>query len=210
MTVDRDHGTLVTDREGYTPRTTGSDIVQQTEVVAPRDLVRWGPVAAGLVTAFTLFLLFSVLLLAIGIQSIRVGAPNVDEAAGAGAILTAIIALASFFVGGFVAGRSAAVGGRWAGLLNGFLVFGLGLLLVLFLAGMGLGGLLGASGDLFQQYRAAGSPEPDANPADIIQGIREAALPGFLSLALPAAAAAVGGLVGARDDRDRGRVYSPR
>lgn len=182
-------------------------VSQSTEVVIPSDQVRWGSIAAGLVTAFTLFLLLSVLLLAIGMQGIRVGDPNVDEAAGIGAIITAGIALLSFFIGGFVAARSAAAAGRMAGMLNGFLVWGLGLFVVLLLAGLGLGGLLGAAGDLFQQYRAAGSPQPDANPQDILSGIREAALPAFLSLLLPAVAAALGGLLGARDEAEIERSY---
>ena len=214
--VDHDEGVLVTDAPGHRPpapdiapayRAPAPDVFQRTEIIAPRDLVRWGPVLAGLVTAFTLFLLLSVLLIAFGAQAIRVGDPNVDEAAGTGAIVTAVIALVAFLIGGFVAGRSAAVGGRWAGLLNGFLVWGLGLLLVLLLAGLGLGGLLGASGDLFQQYRAAGSPQPNADASDILQGIRDTAFPAFLSLFLPALAAALGGFLGSREDVSTGRVY---
>ena len=196
MSLEREPGTLVTG-SGYVA---APEIVQQTQVIAPRDFVRWGPVLAGLVVAFTLFLLMSVLLVAVGLQSIRVGDPNIDEAAGTGAIITAIIALLSFLIGGFVAGRTAAVEGRWAGLLNGFLVWGLGLLLLILLAGMGLGGLLGASGDLFQQYRSAGSPQPEVEAGDILQAIRDSSLPAFLSLALPAAAAAIGGWLGGRED----------
>jgi hypothetical protein len=203
MTLEHDPATLVTDA-GYVA---APEIVQQTAVIAPRDFVRWGPVLAGLIVAFTSFLLLSVLLVAIGVQSVRVGDPNIDEAAGTGAIITAIIALVSFMVGGFVAGRTAAVEGRWAGLLNGFLVWGLGLLLVILLVGMGLGGLLGASGDLFQQYRAAGSPRPDVEVGDILQAIRDSSLPAFLSLALPAAAAAIGGWLGGREDFDPTSMY---
>ena len=118
-----------------------------------------------------------------------------------------MIALLSFLVGGYVAGRTAAVGGRWSGLLNGFLVWGLGLLLLLLLAGLGLGGLLGASGELFQQYRAAGSPQPDADPTAILDAIRNASLPAFLSLALPAAAAAIGGWLGGREQFDGVRTF---
>lgn len=203
MTLEREPGTLVTDGDYVS----GPEVVQQTQVIAPRDLVRWGPVFAGLVVAFTLFLLLSVLLVAIGVQAIRVGDPNIDEAAGSGAVITAILALLSFLVGGFVAGRSAAAGGRWAGLLNGFLVWGLGLLLVLLLAGLGLGGLLGASGELFQQYRAAGSPRPDVEAADVLQAIRDNSLPAFLALALPAATASIGGWLGGREDFDPIRIY---
>ena len=190
-------GTIVTDDLPLRAAGT-SDIVQATTVVNPRDLVRWGPVFAGLIVAFTLFLLATVLLVAIGVQSIRVGDPNIDEAAGIGGIVTAIIALASFFIGGYVAARTAAVAGTWAGILNGFLVWGLGMMLLLILAGMGLGGLLGSAGELFQQYRAAGSPQPDVDPGDVLQGIRDSAFPAFLGLVLPAVAAAVGGWLGGR------------
>jgi hypothetical protein len=183
-------------------------MIQDTTVVAPRDLVRWGPIAAGLVVAFTIFLLLTVLLVAIGAQAIRVGDPNVDEAAGIGGILTALIALVSFFIGGFVAGRAAAVNSRGAGLLNGFLVWGLGLLLVLLLAGMGLGGLLGSAGELFQQYRSAGSPQPNVNAQDLLSGIRNSALPAFVSLALPAVAAALGGWLGGRKEITELRRYA--
>lgn len=206
-TADRPHGTLVTDNASGRSAA-GTDMIQDTTVVAPRDLVRWGPIVAGLVVAFTLFLLLTVALVAIGAQAIRVGDPNVDEAAGIGGILTALIALVSFFIGGFVAGRAAAVNGRGAGLLNGFLVWGLGLILVLLLAGMGLGGLLGSAGELFQQYRAAGSPQPDVNPQDILSGIRSSALPALLSLALPAVAAALGGWLGGRKEVTELRRYA--
>ena len=192
-------GTIVTDDVGVRR---APDVVQQTSLVSPRDLVRWGPVVAGLIVAFTLFLLATVLLVAIGVQSIRVGDPNIDEAAGAGGIITAVIALVAFLIGGYVAGRTAAVGGNWSGLLNGFLVWGLGMILVLLLAGLGLGGLLGSAGELFQQYRAAGSPQPDVDSAVILEGIKNNAFPAFLGLALPAVAAAIGGWLGGRADTD--------
>jgi hypothetical protein len=194
-------GTIVTD-DVPLRAAGGTDIVQATSVVSPRDLVRWGPVLAGLIVAFTLFLLATVLLVAIGVQSIRVGDPSIDQAAGIGGIVTALIALASFLIGGYVAGRTAAVAGTWPGLLNGFLVWGLGLMLLLVLAGLGLGGLLGSAGELFQQYRAAGSPQPDVDPVDVLQGIRDSAFPAFLGLALPAVAAAVGGWLGGRPTDD--------
>ena len=34
-----------------------ADVVQQTTVVEPKDLVRWGPIFAGLLTALGTFLL---------------------------------------------------------------------------------------------------------------------------------------------------------
>jgi hypothetical protein len=179
----------------------GPDIVQQTAFLAPRDDVRWGPIVAGLLTALAAFVLLSTLLLAIGANTIRAGAGQTGEVAAGAGIATALAALVSFLVGGFVAGRTAAVAGRSAGLLNGFLVWALGLLLILLLSAFGIGQLFGAAGDLLSQYRAAGSPQPEGvDPRDIASGIRNSAIPAFLGFALPAAAAAIGGALGARDE----------
>jgi hypothetical protein len=182
-----------------------SDVVQQTAVVAPRDAVRWGPIVAGLLTALATFILLSMLLLAIGANTVRIGTGQADEAAAGAGIATAIAGLLSFFLGGLVAGRTAAVAGRGAGLLNGFLVWALGLLLILLLSAFGIGQLFGAAGDIFGQYRAAGSPQPEGvDTGAVAQQLRDSAIPAFLGLALPAAAAALGGLIGARGHDDVG------
>lgn len=175
------------------------DVYQQTQVIAPRDRVRWGPIVAGLLTAIGTFLLLSTLALVIGVGAVPRGADAGDTASASG-IVTALIGLLSFLIGGFVAGRTAAVEGRGSGALNGFLVWALGIVLILLIAALGLGGLFGAAGDLFSQYRAAGSPQPDVDSADVAQGIRDAALPAFLGLALPALAATIGGFFGGRDE----------
>lgn len=177
------------------------DVVQQTQVIAPRDRVRWGPIWAGLLTALGTFLLLSLLALAIGLANVRVGQTDAEDAAATAGIATAIIGLISFLIGGFVAARTAAVAGRGNGLLNGFLVWALGTALILLLGAFGLGQLFGAAGDLFDQYRNLGSPQPDGvDPREVQQGLRDSAIPAFLALALPAAAAALGGWLGARDD----------
>ena len=183
-------------------RDSDTDIVQQTQFIAPRDSVRWGPIFAGLLTALGVFVLGSLLLLAIGANTVRVGTGQADQVAAGGGVITAILALLSFLIGGFVAGRTAAVPGREAGLLNGFLVWALGLLLILALAAFGLGQLFGAAGDLFGQYRAAGAPQPEGvDPARVAESLRSGAIPAFISMAAPALAAAIGGFLGGRDQR---------
>ena len=178
---------------------TEPDIVQQTQVIAPRDRVRWGPIVAGLLTALGTFLLLSTLATAIGLADVNVRREG-DEAARNIGIATAIIGLLSFLLGGYVAAQTAAVRGRANGLLNGFLVWALSLPLILLLAAMGLGALLGDAGDLFGQYRQAGSPQPNVDPNQARDAIRNSAIGAFIALALPAAAAALGGWLGARDD----------
>jgi hypothetical protein len=164
-----------------------------------RDRVRWGPIWAGLVTAIALFLLLSAAAVAVGAQVVG-GPADADEAGLAGGIVSAVIALLAFLVGGYVAARTAGVIGRGFGALNGFLVWALGIVIVLALAAFGLGSLFGASGDLFAQYRQMGQPQPEGvDPNSVIEGIRNGSLGAFIAMLLPALAAALGGWLGSRE-----------
>src|SRR5215211_1068751 len=101
-----------------------------------RDRVRFGPVVAGLLTALTALLLLGLLGVAIGLTA----ADGSDPGAGTfSAIWGALTGLVAFGLGGYVAGRTAAVFDRRWGALNGALVFMLGVPLTLWLAGQGLG-----------------------------------------------------------------------
>jgi hypothetical protein len=166
-----------------------------------RDRVRWGPIWAGLITAIATFILLTVAAVAIGAQAVDSGAEG-DAAGTAGGIASAIIALLAFFIGGFVAGRTAGVIGRGYGALHGFMVWALGVMLILALAAMGLGSLFGASGDLFAQYQQMGQPQVEGvDPNSVVEGIRNGSLGAFLGMLLPAIAAAVGGLFGSHDEK---------
>jgi hypothetical protein len=161
------------------------------------DRVRWGAIWAGLLTAIGTFLILTTAAVAIGAQAIDSGASG-DDAGMAGGIVSAVIALLAFLVGGFVAGKTAGVVGRGYGALNGFLVWALGVVLILALAAFGLGSLFGAAGDLFGQYQQMGQPQPEADPNAVVEGIRNGSIGAFLGMLLPAIAATVGGLLGSR------------
>ena len=162
-----------------------------------RDRVRWGPIWAGLLMAIATFVVLSTIAVGIGAHTVSSGA-DTSDAGLAGAIVTGVIGLIAFLVGGFVASRTAAVVGRGYGALNGLLVWALGLALILGLAAMGLGSLFGASGDLFAQYRSLGAPQPDVDPNTVAEGIRNSSLGAAVGMLLPAIAAAIGGFIGAR------------
>jgi len=181
------------------------ELVASTSVITPRDSVRWGPVIAGLLTALGTFLLLSTLALGIGLQ-VAPGGTDTGDAGLAAGLITAAIGLISFFLGGFVAARTSAVGGGLTGTLNGFLVWALGMAFVVVLAALGVGQLFGAAGDLFTQYRALGAPAPDVDTAQLRDQVRDGALGAFLGLALPALAAALGGWLGAREDVEGQRI----
>ena len=220
MTTDRTSSEgSATDRasDTWAPRTvrpsggattrTGGDMYQETAVISPRDRVRWGPVFAGLVTALSLFLLLSLLALGLGLTAAdaATSSDQTDAIGTAGAIIAAVIGLLAFVIGGFVAARTSAVVGRGPGAMNGFLVWALGIVLILALGAMGVGTIFGAAGDIFGQVQASGiqpSDVPEVDPQQAQDAIRNSALAGFVSLALPALAAVIGGVLGARKDED--------
>ncbi len=95
------------------------DVVQQmTQVIAPRDRVRWGPIWAGLLSALSLWLLGNVLALAIGASSVEPGVADAGTAARITGWAPPILGLLAFLFGGWVAARTAAVRGTANGVFN--------------------------------------------------------------------------------------------
>ncbi|MFN2484725.1 MAG: hypothetical protein ABR509_07300 [Candidatus Limnocylindria bacterium] len=169
-----------------------------TPIVAPRDAVRWGPIWAGLLVAISAFLILSLLALVIGIETVSSGAVQGNAATQLGEYVAALLAVLSFLIGGFVTGRTSAIRGRASGLLNGFLVWALGILLIAVLSAIGLGQMFGALGNLFAQLRSLTGSIAGQDPQEVAATLRSSALIAFLSSAIPALASAVGGWLGAR------------
>ncbi len=126
-------------------RYSGSGGSGEDMAAARRDSIRWGPIWAGLITALTTFLLLQ--LLAIGLGLVDIG-PGSD---GGGGWVPGLIGLIAFFTGGAVAGMTSAIRGPGSGLLNGFMVWALGTVLILLLSALGLGQLFGALGNVAGQ-----------------------------------------------------------
>jgi hypothetical protein len=175
---------------------------------ARRDSIRWGPIWAGLITALTTFLLLQ--LFAIGIGLVDIG-PGSD---GGGGWVPALIGLIAFFTGGAVAGMTSAIRGPDSGLLNGFMVWALGTVLILLLSVLGLGQLFGALGNVAAQVNpgalgnAANSAQgaaPNVSPQEAEQAVRTGAIGAFFGLLFSALASMIGGLLGARSSDPIGR-----
>jgi hypothetical protein len=158
--------------------------------------LRWGPIWGGFMTAVGIFFLLTLLAAALGLQATP-GATADEDLGIIAVIVTSAIALVSFFIGGFVSSWSAGLSDPGRSLLNGFLVWALWLVVVVALAAFGLGSFIGASGDLFRQI-AIDVPAVDGD--ELIQMLRSSSWQTFLALALTAAAAALGGVVGAHDE----------
>jgi ABC-type transport system involved in multi-copper enzyme maturation permease subunit len=191
----------------------------------PIDRVRWGAILAGLVTALSTLVLLSVLGLAVGLSAYDPG----DQLGnfGMGASIWGIIStITAFILGGWVAARSAAVGGRSNALLNGIMVWAVTIPLILYMIGSGVGSVLNMATDV---AAAGASAVTDAvNPADAsaaadaaqaqaqqvdpatIQAATEnasgSAWGTLVALLLGLAAAAIGGVLGKHDRMASHRV----
>lgn len=169
--------------------------------VTPRDRVRWGPVWAGLVTALTSLVILATLGLAIGVEAFGTGGELLDNdgAALAWGIGSAVVA---FLLGGFVAGRSAALAGPSNAAFNGAMVGILAVAAIVVLAGMGVGNVLGALGsnlgaisDLGAAVEAADAPNSN-RVQNALETASDAAWTTFATFVIAIAVAAVGGVLG--------------
>lgn len=134
--------------------------------------------------------------------------PGQDNTASAW--VSGVIGLIAFFTGGSVAGMTSAVRGTATGLLNGFLVWALGTVLILALSALGLGQVFGALGNLVGQFSllqgALSVPNANVDPQQILGALRTAALVGFFSLLVSAIASAIGGWLGGRTNHPIGHM----
>ena len=120
-------------------------------VAGAEGRVRWGAVWAGLFSALTVFVLLSLLGLAIGLTNVNGGtivatgkAPG--DAGRNSAIWLVATSFISFLIGGYAAGRAAMVFTRGLAALQGLMVFFLAVPLIVWLTAMGAGGNLGNLG----------------------------------------------------------------
>ena len=198
------------------PRYAAARTVTDTPVIErrgvftpPRDRIRWGPVLAGLVTTLASMLVLTVLGLAIGLSVFEPTSDGGDVGTAA-AIWSALSALVSFLLGGWVAGKTAGVRGDDNALLNGFMVGAAALALTLWLASMGVGNLLGGIGnnideiarvgrDQFANVDTQATAQNARNTAtDAYDEARNGAWGTLAAMALALGASTVGGLLGHR------------
>lgn len=137
----------------------------------------WGAIFAGLVVAMVLQVVLSVLGLAVGLTIWDPGDPAAHLGRGAG-IWVAVAALISLFAGGVVAGRLAGVLTPGDGALHGAVLWGLSVIVTLWLSAAGAGMLLGGAFQLVGTAAATGIGVVEDDPGIVIEaavrGDREA------------------------------------
>lgn len=124
-------------------------------LTAPLDRVRWTSVIAGFFSVLATIIVLTVLGVAIGLSTVDADNPN-GFALGL-SIYGGITALIAFFVGGYLAARTAAVAGSGNGLLNGAMVWIITIPILVYVLGNGIGSLLGTAVDLTTKAATIGA-----------------------------------------------------
>src|SRR4051794_21640123 len=145
-----------------------------------RDSVRWGPVLAGIVTSLATLLFLTAIGVALGLSAL--GGDNTPHtwgtAAGIGGGLPLLV---SFFLGGWMAGRTAVAPLESNGVVNGFITGAATLLLLVWLATTAITGALGFFASTISNVAGAAAPVA-------LQAANQGAVP-----TVPAAQTAVAG-----------------
>jgi len=155
-----------------------------------RDRVRWGPIWAGLVVAVATYLLLQLLLIALDIVDVRGGDAS-------DAVASAVVAMVAFLLGGITAGAGAFWRDSDDGVLHGILMWATGLVVLVLLAGIGSGLVLGAldTRSTVDQFRSG--PEQSAT-APSNDDVKDAAGRASAAIIGALAASAVGGAIGSK------------
>ena len=182
--------------------------------VEVKNRVQFGPILAGIITTIASMLILTVLGVAIGSSALE--PRDSGETIGTAAAIWGIVsALVSFLLGGWVAAKTAAVAGTGSGLINGLMVGAGVLVLVLWLAGSGVSGLIGSLGtgieDIINLAEEQGVSVDQAqaeqaaqqvDPNQAFDTVQEGSWWTLLGLVLPLAAAGAGGVLGHNERRD--------
>jgi hypothetical protein len=167
------------------------------------DRVRWGPVWAGALVAVTTFLVLQLLLFALGWLDLGYDGANSAMAAG---IVSGVLALVAFYLGGLTAGASVPWrGSKSDGMLHGVLVWALSVAGLLGLALLGGSALAGPIGEFATQTTGTAPQSATVDPALVLNTARQTAGWTALGLGLAVMLAAVGGSMGTME-----RIWSKR
>ncbi|WP_226354189.1 hypothetical protein [Pseudonocardia sp. ICBG601] len=150
---------------------------------SPRlDRIRWGAVWIGALTTFATNIVLQLLFFAFG--WLAFGGPGTTTAA----VVSVVIGLLAFFLGGMATGSSTLWDSPGDGVVNALAMWVLTTMLLVALALAGGGALAGYAGSAFAGMNGTG----------IVGLARDAAGWSVLGMGVTAAAAAIGGAVGAR------------
>ena len=158
------------------------------------DRIRWGAVWTGVLTTLSIYIVLQLLFFALGWLDLGVnGADGTTRA-----IVSGVLALIAFFLGGAAAGASALWHRANDGMVNGVVTWAVTVIALLGIALVGGGALVGSLADTAAQFvdlRAAGV---GVDVTEATRTAQQTAGATALGLGLSMVAAALGGSIGAK------------
>jgi len=165
-----------------------------TNTEVRHDRIRWGAVWTGVLTTLSIYIVLQLIFFALGWLDLGInGADGTTRA-----IVSGVLALIAFFLGGAAAGASALWHRANDGLVNGVITWAVTVIALLGIALIGGGALVGSLADTATQFvnlRAAGA---GVDIAEATRTAQQTAGATALGLGLSMLAAAVGGSIGAK------------
>jgi hypothetical protein len=176
-------------------------VVVERPVVAveDNDLLSWGSIWAGLLTAFAVFVVLSLAAVAAGLQADPGADVQFRLGREAALIISGLFVVVAFFAGGFVASWSARLDDPEPAALHGFLVWALWLMLLLVLAGLGAGQVLGIAAQIFAPQFAPGA-DVNVDAGELLSQFRDASWQMLFAIVLAAASSVLGAVLATNDD----------
>lgn len=173
-------------------------------VLARTDQVRWGPIWAGVTTALATFIFLELAFFSFGWLTLNIGDQTGASTADPTSlyVMTGLAGLIAFLLGGMVAGATAMWRGMSTGIVQGALVWTLGVTSILVLTLLvGGGAPFGALSDAIARITViqnALSQGTVAVNAQALGQAREATMWAVVALAVFFAASVIGGMLGAK------------
>ncbi|MDZ8188152.1 MAG: hypothetical protein RMX96_25275 [Nostoc sp. ChiSLP02] len=201
---------------------TGNDVISTESTVGGRvgeyhDLVRWGPIIAGLLVALATQLILSAIIGAVAAGAVEgSGAPRTiaPNAAGNAGLWSTIALLISLFTGGWVTARACGPMNRNTALLNGAILWATTLAVSSWLLANGVTGAFGVAasnaGEVINQVGTPNLPRTNVTAQearDIAGNVRSGLWWFVFGSLLGLVASMIGSVTGARSPR--ANTYNP-
>jgi hypothetical protein len=171
------------------------------------DRVRWSAVWTGVVTTISLYIVLQLLFFSLGWLDLGYTGTEGGTARG---VVSGVLGLVAFLLGGMAAGASALWRRANDGMINALAAWAAAVVTLLVLALVGGGALLGSLADVVAQSVNLQSAPQNVDVGGAVEAARRSAGWAALALGLSAAASGLGGALGAklwpgRGERDADR-----
>ena len=146
-----------------------------SDLLAVKSRVSWGAIAAGAMVALSIYIVLSMLGVALGVE---VAVRRADATPGSGtAIYSIVTLLLAMFFGGWATSRLAVGESKLEAVLYGLILWGVLFMGMVWLLSAGIragfGGMVGAASGAYTVARDADDEKPSSSPSGVVEALRQ-------------------------------------